>query len=159
MSRTDGADRGGYLVRLRREVDGWIKLATGEMQATRTLMANRDDNQPFTAAGHCQQAAEKLVKGTLVACSVDFKKTHDMEQLWELLPQEATALRAIPAQDIATLTQYAVETRYPASSPNPMDIQAPVSWADVERAWATVLAVHEAALSEIAARFRPGTSQ
>ena len=159
MSPAEGADRNDYLVRLRQEVDGWIELATGDMQAARTLMANREENQPFTAAGHCQQAAEKFVKGTLVACRIDFKKTHDMEGLWELLPEQATGLRAIPVQDIATLTQYAVETRYPAPSPNPVELHAPVSWSEVERAWATVLAVQTAALNEIATRLAPAASQ
>jgi hypothetical protein len=33
------------------------------------------------AAFHCQQAAEKLLKGFLVHASVDFGKMHDLEKL------------------------------------------------------------------------------
>lgn len=33
------------------------------------------------AAYHCQQAAEKLMKGLLVASGISFRKVHDLDEL------------------------------------------------------------------------------
>jgi HEPN domain-containing protein len=36
------------------------------------------------AAYHCQQAAEKLIKGLLVLAAIPFRKTHDLDELSHL---------------------------------------------------------------------------
>jgi len=65
---------------------------------------------------HCQQAAEKFLKGFLYERGVAFKKTHILEDLIDLcLPIDATFF---PLRPIALgMTRFAVEYRYPASTP------------------------------------------
>src|SRR2546427_11320999 len=60
---------------------------------------------------HCQQAAEKLLKALLSHYGVAFSRTHDLNQLMELLE---TAGHPLPeeAHTIDELTPFAVQFRY-----------------------------------------------
>ena len=60
---------------------------------------------------HAQQAAEKALKGVLVANSIPFPQTHNIRILLDLLPDSSEASEAV--QDAAGLSEYAVSTRYP----------------------------------------------
>ena len=68
------------------------------------------------AGFHWQQAAEKFLKSLLVRHQVDFPKTHDLEELLDLVvtvdPGTASALR-----EASRLTTYGVEIRYPGDLP------------------------------------------
>jgi len=59
-----------------------------------------------------QQAAEKSMKGLLIALRVRFPYTHDLAELLSLIAQTG---QAIPEQilEAAKLSDYAVEARYP----------------------------------------------
>lgn len=59
---------------------------------------------------HCQQSAEKYIKGLLLFLQIDFKKSHDLVYLLELLSLEIPD-DIFDASDY--LNEYAVETRYP----------------------------------------------
>lgn len=62
-----------------------------------------------------QQAVEKALKGVLVACQIDFPKTHDIAEILVLLDQSS---EQVPEEfcQADSLTQYAVETRYPGAA-------------------------------------------
>ena len=67
---------------------------------------------------HCQQAAEKMLKAVLAARAVEYRRTHNVRALADLL---ADAGHPLPQdlQSLDTLTPYAVEARYdflPAST-------------------------------------------
>jgi len=72
------------------------------------------------AAFHCQQAAEKLLKGFLVRANIDFGKTHDLEKLG------LTVVRNFPevapfAAAMRHWTNWVIAYRYPEiSEPDPM---------------------------------------
>jgi HEPN domain-containing protein len=61
---------------------------------------------------HCQQAAEKYLKALLQDLGVAIPKTHELEQLLDMLlphhPKLASLRRALQA-----LNRYSVEYRYP----------------------------------------------
>ena len=59
-----------------------------------------------------QQAAEKAMKGLLIALKIRFPYTHDLAELLSLIAQTG---QAIPEQirEAAKLSDYAVEARYP----------------------------------------------
>ena len=60
---------------------------------------------------HAQQAAEKAIKAVLVASSIAFPRTHNLETLVELLPHELpTPIEPLKA---VGLSHYAAVTRYP----------------------------------------------
>lgn len=67
-----------------------------------------------------QQAAEKALKAVLLHCDIDFPFIHNLRVLAGLLPAD---LRSVPElAGVATLTTYAVVTRYPwAVDDDPVD--------------------------------------
>ena len=65
---------------VRQEVVSWLRVADRDQRAAR-LCLEADRPLPDVAAFHCQQAAEKLLKGFLVHASIDFGKTHDLGRL------------------------------------------------------------------------------
>ena len=60
---------------------------------------------------HAQQAADKSIKAVLVADSILFPNTHNLDVLLGLLPSGVS----VPPDDayISRLTEYAVAARYP----------------------------------------------
>lgn len=63
---------------------------------------------------HAQQAAEKALKGILVACNVAVPRTHNLRTLFDLLPVDL--LVPSDVQLAAGLSDYAVASRYPGVS-------------------------------------------
>ena len=61
-------------------VRDWLTRASHDLQAARTLAAGKEPLLD-TAIYHCQQAAEKAVKGWLQSQDNPFPKTHDIEEL------------------------------------------------------------------------------
>ncbi len=60
---------------------------------------------------HAQQAAEKALKAVLIAKGVPPPKTHNIRTLLDLLPQDVIVPQDV--EDAASLTDYAVMSRYP----------------------------------------------
>ena len=109
MSEPDPAD-------LRDSVRGWLRGARADIQVARACLQMAPP-QLGVAADHCQQAAEKLLKGFLVLAGVDFRKTHDLQELGR------TVLTAFPdltpiADPMAAWTNWSIAYRYP-DDPNP----------------------------------------
>lgn len=65
---------------LRDAVRGWLFKAAHDLASARKLAA---DPEPLldTAIYHCQQAAEKAVKGWLTCQDAAFHRTHDVREL------------------------------------------------------------------------------
>ena len=73
-----------------RSPNGCVRLRAGSTIACEDIRVARACvalNPPAlgVAAYHCQQAAEKLAKGLLVAAGVPFRKTHDIDELADLM--------------------------------------------------------------------------
>lgn len=89
----------------------WIERAEHDLtnaEHTLTLM----QNCPYdTACFHSQQCSEKYLKALLAFHRIDFPRTHDLTELFALIP--AGARPAILTTELAELTPYAVEARYP----------------------------------------------
>ena len=67
---------------------------------------------PEASAHHCQQAAEKLIKGLLVLSRVSFRKTHDLETLRDLATPRFPDLAAT-IERLVPLTDWGHVFRYP----------------------------------------------
>jgi HEPN domain-containing protein len=74
------------------------------------------------ACFHFQQAAEKALKGVLVARKIDFAFTHDIGLLLNTLIAAKVRLPR-PVRRADMLTPYAVQTRYPADLPEIPDTE------------------------------------
>jgi HEPN domain-containing protein len=62
----------------------WLLIANRDIRSAQACL-DAASSIPETAAYHCQQAAEKLIKSLLVVARVPFRKTHDLEALRDLL--------------------------------------------------------------------------
>lgn len=92
-------------------VEEWLKKADSDIRLAEYLLA---ENTPFWDAisFHCQQAAEKYLKAFLVNHQTEFPKTHDIEELLELIQKidKKTAKSLIAS---IVLSPYGVAVRYP----------------------------------------------
>lgn len=106
----------------------WFRSARSDLVIARRALADRDDLDPWVAAFHAQQAAEKVVKGALVVEQIPFTRTHEVERLLALLPP---AWVGRDAQAAARLSRFAVSGRYPD---DPSLSGAAPTWAEAEEA-------------------------
>ncbi len=105
----------------------WLAFAEDDLRAAELVLAD-EALAPRIACWHAQQAAEKAVKAVLVAQSVDFPFTHDLDALARLLPPGSRV--AGSAADLAALSEWAVEARYPGDWPDVMRTEAQRAVAD-----------------------------
>ena len=76
-----------------------------------------------TAAYHCQQAAEKLVKALLVSLEIVPPKIHDIEMLLRLVPSDNPHLPTL--SPLARFTYLGFAYRYPDPGPFGPDYDIP----------------------------------
>jgi len=98
-----------------RLVKNWLVKAKNDLSAAKLLEQKHDD----IAIYHCQQSAEKSIKGFLVFHDIAFPKTHDIRLLVQLAILVES--RFEDYQDIADiLTPYAILFRYPNDLMEPL---------------------------------------
>jgi HEPN domain-containing protein len=133
---------------LSRLTEGWLTKALHDLQSAR-IMSNAADGPLDIAIYHCQQTAEKSVKGWLTAKSTPFERTHDVRRL---VKQAAMVLaefeRFAGAAEI--LTPYVSAFRYPGLSDETMP-----SREEFEEALRHAQAVYDFVLSQLPAKARP----
>ncbi len=67
----------------RREVARWLAVGDEDIRVARVCLAS-EEPALGAAAYHCQQAAEKVIKGILIAAGRAFRRTHDIDELADL---------------------------------------------------------------------------
>jgi len=95
----------------------WIDKADQDLRAAESLISG-DSPLLYPSGFHSQQAAEKYIKAILTWHQVEFPKTHDFDELLELVSKVDKAL-AEQLGDTPLLTPYGVEVRYPGDIPEP----------------------------------------
>ena len=104
----------------RREAAGWLAIAREDVRVAQACLSLAPP--ALGVAGyHCQQAAGKLIKGLLVAASVAFRKTHDMDELADLVASSYPDCRDL-LEAIRPLTVWGFAYRYPGTE----DVAEPV---------------------------------
>ncbi|MFT5367870.1 MAG: HEPN domain-containing protein [Candidatus Latescibacterota bacterium] len=96
------------------EVKRWLKYAQEDLNTAQNL-SDQDDFVPRQACWFAQQSAEKALKAILIFLQIEFPFSHDLDVLcnlvsddWGLKPKHS---------DLASLTEWAVESRYPGDWP------------------------------------------
>ncbi len=99
----------------------WLLKAKHDLASARVLAAS---TPPLldTAIYHCQQAAEKAVKGYLAFCDQEVERVHDIEVLIRSAMSCASAFREWVDVGIE-LTPYARLYRYPGPATEPTQEQ------------------------------------
>ena len=120
-------------------VQSWLIKAQRDLDTARKLSADPD---PYldTAIYHCQQAAEKAIKGFLVFHDQRFEKTHDLETLISLaIPFGAGFSSWLDAGE--RLTPYAAAFRYPGEILEPDQVEFDQALQAAEGLYAFVLSL------------------
>ena len=104
-------------------VQNWLIKAQHDLLAAKKLSIEPEIYGDI-AIYHCQQSAEKAVKGFLILNDQEFPRTHDIRLLIQL------AIRINPSfeyyqETSEILTPYATEFRYPSDvmQPNPEELE------------------------------------
>jgi HEPN domain-containing protein len=96
---------------MKRHTAQWIRKAEEDIEAARSLAANEKPKRDAVCF-HCQQSAEKYLKALLQERGAIVPRTHDLQDLLDLLLPADTTLGLL-RRGLASLTRYAVEYRYP----------------------------------------------
>jgi HEPN domain-containing protein len=111
---------------MRPETIEWTEIAEADFRtATREAAATQAPN--FGAVCfHAQQSSEKYLKALLVEHDIYFPKTHHLPLLAQLLQPAKIDLGAI-TEELARLTPYGIDVRYPGGRPDADAAQAALS--------------------------------
>lgn len=99
----------------------WLAYARSDLAAAKALLAN-PEHYPRQVCYLAQQAVEKALKAALIREQIDFPFSHDLDRLRNLLPETWRVKVAFP--DLAEMTIWAIEARYPADMPEVFHIDA-----------------------------------
>lgn len=116
----------------------WFAKAGDDLRGARALLDLKSEH--FEAVVfHCQQAAEKAIKGYLAHHKVRFNKTHDIEKLLATVAtiDENLSLKFKKAE---ILTKYAVAYRYPEE----VELPEPLTKKTAEEAYELAKEIFEA---------------
>ena len=96
-------------------VQEWIRKAELDFKAAEILLTVETDDY-YPSAFHSQQTAEKYLKAYLVFQQMEFRKTHDLNELLTLSHSVDPNLQN-DLESCVWLTPYGVEFRYPGDYP------------------------------------------
>ena len=117
------------------EAKRWINYSKKDLSAASVLL----DSGEFFPRQICflaQQAAEKAIKAVLVFEEVDFPKNHDLDRLRDLIPDGWKVKKTFP--DLAALTIWAVESRYPGDVPDVVEAEARETFSLAQNVYQTI---------------------
>lgn len=98
---------------IRQYVQAWISKANNDLKNAEIILAAETESPPLdTVCFHCQQAAEKYLKGFLVFHGKNFPFSHNLADLVVVCMEVDESFAAI-RRKAETLTPFAVEVRYP----------------------------------------------
>lgn len=94
-----------------KEAQEWQRLAAMDL-STAEYLKNMKPIPIEIICYHCQQSAEKYLKGYLVFCGMAPPKMHDLDELCKLCLKFSDSFKSI-ADQCSDLTAYSVQPRYP----------------------------------------------
>ncbi len=113
---------------MKRETAKWVRKAETDWEVAHKLA---DETSPprDVVCFHCQQAAEKYLKALLQESGLVVPRTHELADIVDLLlPGDATLARLRRKAD--SLTQYAVDYRYPGETASKRQMEAALRHVD-----------------------------
>ena len=112
---------------MKRSTREWVRKAEGDVRATERLIGGTPPLRDQLCF-HCQQAAEKYLKALLEELGLFIPKTHDLEDLLDLLLPRHPGLRQL-RRSLRPLTPFAVAIRYPGDNATKRQAAAAPRWA------------------------------
>lgn len=118
-------------------VQRWLQYAREDLRAAEEILG-REIFLPRHACWLAQQSAEKALKAVLVFHQIDFPRRHDLDEQRNLIPSGWRVKVEHP--DLATLTQWAVESRYPGDWSEATEEEATTAVAQARAVWNSIKA-------------------
>jgi len=113
----------------------FLALAKRDVRTLVVLAASADvDDEPV--GFHAQQAVEKCLKAALALDCVPFRKTHDLDELLDLLIEHELP-QPPHAEELDELNPYGVLLRYGLEESSSLDRQQVLAMVDAVYKWAT----------------------
>ncbi|MDE0200335.1 MAG: HEPN domain-containing protein [Caldilineaceae bacterium] len=103
------------------EARRWLRFSVEDLEVAQRLLADGLSSSRFVC-WHSQQAAEKALKAALILEEIEFPFTHDLNALHNLLPDSWPL--PVDHSELADLTEWAVEARYPGEWPQATESDA-----------------------------------
>jgi HEPN domain-containing protein len=117
------------------ETRRWLRYAREDLSAA-LAMLEAEDVLPRHICWLAQQAGEKTIKSVLVYLQIDFPRSHDLDLLRNLIPADWPIHDEFP--DLAELTEWAVEARYPGTWPEATEFDARFAVAQAQDVYKSV---------------------
>jgi HEPN domain-containing protein len=117
------------------ETRRWLRYAQEDLLAAEAVLDGANV-LPRHVCWLAQQAAEKAIKTVLVFLQIDFPRTHDLDALRNLVPDGWHLRNDHP--DLASLTEWAVEARYPGNWPEAVEADARSAVRQARAIWTSV---------------------
>ena len=115
------------------EARALLRVAEGDWK-TVELLLQHPDAPVASVCFHAQQYLEKVMKAVLVSNAVVFRRTHDLEQLADLLERHGIEL-PLPKDQLKRLSPLAATIRYEDMEITLADINAVAEMMEVARVW------------------------
>jgi len=113
---------------MKRQTAQWVDKAEQDWEVAHKLAGGTLPPRDIVCF-HCQQAAEKYLKALLQESGLVVPKTHELADILDLLlPGDATLARLRRKAD--SLTQYAVDYRYPGMMASKRQMEAALRHVD-----------------------------
>ena len=113
----------------------WLRHAEEDLTTAETFLGH-----PHVPARqvcwHAHQAAEKALKAALIFLQIDFRRTHDLNVLRDLLPENWHLKTALP--NLKNLNRWALEARYPEEGQEPVQTDASTAVEHARSVWTSV---------------------
>lgn len=116
----------------------WTRYADEDL--TMAELALKEKGPANQICFHCQQAAEKYLKGFLVLRGEKFEKSHQLRYLLEKCVTIDSTFQELQ-EEVILLTQFYIETRYPGDIPYFSRTDAQAAHLAAERIKSFVLAM------------------
>jgi HEPN domain-containing protein len=118
-----------------------LRIAERDYQTLGILLSHPDSPRASTCF-HAQQCVEKALKAVLSARQVFFRRTHDLEEITNLLT-EAGATPPFTVDDYRRLSPYAVEMRYDDQVIPLLTLEEATEMAAQTLAWASAVVARQ----------------
>ena len=100
----------------------WLAYALEDLAAAQAGLTNKEMVSRHICS-FAQQAAEKAMKSGFIWMEIDVIRTHDIFFIQQKLPT-TWQIHLIPEQELASLTSWAVGSRYPGEEQDPSEEDA-----------------------------------
>jgi HEPN domain-containing protein len=112
---------------MKRSTREWVDKAEDDYR-TAALLARASARLHDQICFHCQQSAEKYLKGLLEELGIDVEKTHELVRLQKPLLPHHPSMRGL-RRGLDFLTNFAVNPRYPGKNATKRQAASARRWA------------------------------